>query len=92
MQTSKINTKSKNTNVNTIDYQNYTIVSCLNERTIYMKITDRVAFLCYEGNIDEKDLRLSLDLETSYRLLCNCFSQTPEHEINITRNKRRHRR
>jgi hypothetical protein len=70
----------------TFEIDHYTVSSCLNERTIYLKITDRVAFLCYEGNIDENDLRLSIDLRSSYRLMCNCFSQEEGHEVEFVIN------
>lgn len=79
-------TKAATTNNHTFEVDHYTVMACLNERTIYLKITDRVAFLCYEGNIDENDLRLSIGLKDSYRLLCNCFAREEGHGVNCVVN------
>lgn len=68
------------------EMDHYTVMTSLNERSIYLKITDRVAYLCYEGNVDENDLRLSLDLQTSYRLMCNCFRREEGHAVEFVVN------
>ena len=57
----------------TFTYKNYSIVSSLNERTIYLKIIDTINFLSYEGNVDIKELRISIDLEGAYKIMINCF-------------------
>jgi hypothetical protein len=54
-------------------FKNYSIVSSLNERTIYLKVIDTINFLSYEGNIDLKELRVSIDLEGVYKIMYNCF-------------------
>jgi hypothetical protein len=56
-------------------YKNYSIISSLNERSIYLKITDTINFLSYEGNIDLKELRVSISLEDVYKIMTNCFTR-----------------
>ncbi len=59
-------------------YKNYSIISSLNERSIYLKITDTINFLSYEGNIDLKELRVSIALEDVYKIMTNCFTRENE--------------
>ncbi len=54
---------------------NYSIVSSLNERTIYFKITDTVSFYQYEANVDIKELRLMIELEDAYTIISRCFEE-----------------
>ena len=55
-------------------YKNYSIVSSLNERSIYLKITDTVNFMSYEGNIDLKELRTSIALDDAYNIMTKCLA------------------
>jgi hypothetical protein len=59
----------------TFNYKNYSVVASLNERSIYLKIIDTVNFLSYEGNVDLKELRVSIDLEGAYKIMINCFKE-----------------
>ena len=58
----------------TFIYKNYSIVASLNERSIYLKIIDTINFLSYEGNVDLKELRVSIDLDGAYKIIINCFT------------------
>jgi hypothetical protein len=71
---------------NTYEINQHSVVCSLNERSIYLKITDKIAFLCYEGNFDLKDFRLTIDLNGIYQVLCNCFSREEGYEFNLTTN------
>lgn len=71
---------------NSFEINNYSVLISLNERTIYLKITDQIAFLCYEGNIDSKELRLSIELNNSYELMCKCFAKELDHTVKFTNN------
>lgn len=62
---------------------NYSIISSLNERTIYIKVIDKITFMCYENNIDMKDLRLNTDLDCAYQMITNCFNKCPEHIVAV---------
>lgn len=66
--------------------ENYSIVSSLNERTIYIKVIDTITFMCYESNIDSKELRLSIELSDAYKLMCKCFLLESGYTVNITVN------
>ena len=66
--------------------ENYSIVSSLNERTIYIKVIDTITFMCYESNIDSKELRLSIELSDSYKLMCKCFLLESGYNVNISVN------
>lgn len=45
----------------------------LNERTIYIKVSDTVNYTVYESNVELKELRLSLDLEDAYKVIVRCL-------------------
>jgi hypothetical protein len=48
-------------------------IASLNERTIYIKVSDAVNYTVYESNIELKELRLSLDLEDAYKIIVKCL-------------------
>ena len=71
----------------TFNYKNYSIVTSLNERSIYMKIIDTINFLSYEGNVDLKELRVSIDLDGAYKIMINCFKEEePDYSVTISVN------
>jgi hypothetical protein len=59
----------------TFNYKNYSVVLSLNERSIYLKIIDTINFLSYEGNVDLKELRVSIDLDCAYKIMIKCFKE-----------------
>jgi hypothetical protein len=58
----------------------------LNERSIYLKVIDTVNFLSYEGNVDLKELRVSIDLEGAYKIIINCFKEESNFAVTISVN------
>ena len=70
----------------TFSYKNYSIVASLNERTIYLKIIDTINFLSYEGNVDLKELRVSIDLDGAYKIIINCFKEESNYSVYISVN------
>lgn len=68
------------------EQNNYLITSSLNERTIYIKVINKVTFMCYENNFDAKELRLSIDLNDSYQLINKCFSKKNGYNVTFTVN------
>jgi hypothetical protein len=68
------------------EFENYSVISSLNERTIYIKVIDTITFMCYESNIDSKELRLSIELCDSYKLICKCFRLESGYNVIITVN------
>ncbi len=67
-----------------LEFGNYSIVSSLNERSIYLKITDNIGFLQYESNIDIKELRLNIDLSDSFMIIKNCFEEKEGYQVKFT--------
>jgi hypothetical protein len=63
--------------------KNYTILTSLNERSIYMKITDTVGFMCYEGTVDPSGLRVSIALADAYVIITNCFAEESVYAVNM---------
>ena len=70
----------------TFNYKNYSVVLSLNERSIYLKIIDTVNFLSYEGNVDLKELRVSIDLDGAYKIIINCFKEESNYSVTISVN------
>uniref|UniRef100_A0A6C0ITM4 Uncharacterized protein n=1 Tax=viral metagenome TaxID=1070528 RepID=A0A6C0ITM4_9ZZZZ len=67
----------------TFEIKQYTIVASLNERNIYIKLTDNVNFINYESNVDAKELRLQFELKDIYSLIKNCFEQKPDFNVSF---------
>ena len=70
----------------TFNYKNYSIVASLNERAIYLKIIDTINFLSYEGNVDLKELRVSIDIEGAYKIMICCFKEESNYSVCISIN------
>lgn len=59
----------------TFTKRNYSILTSLNDdKTIYIKITDTVNFICYEENIQQSELRKDITLKNHYELIQKCFA------------------
>jgi hypothetical protein len=71
---------------NSFEFNNYSILSSLNERTIYIKVIDKITFMCYEHNVDAKELRLCIDLNDTYILITKCFQREENHSVNLNIN------
>jgi hypothetical protein len=65
------------------DFDNYSIVSSLSERTIYIKLIDKTLYMCYESNVDAKELRLSIELNNTYQLITKCFRKESGYSIGL---------
>ena len=70
----------------TFNYKNYSVVLSLNERTIYLKIIDTINFLSYEGNVDLKELRVSIDIDGAYKIMVSCFKEETNYSVYISAN------
>ena len=64
--------------------KNYTILTSLQERSVYMKVTDTVGFMCYEGTVDTTGLRISIALADAYVIITNCFAEESGYFVNIS--------
>jgi len=65
------------------DFDNYSIVSSLGERNIYIKVIDKTLYMCYESNVDAKELRLSIELNNTYQLITKCFRKEAGYSIGL---------
>lgn len=59
-------------------HEHYTILLSFNEQSIYIKLTDTVNFMCYEGNFESCDFPKNFSLQEMYTVLQKCF-QGEEH-------------
>lgn len=64
--------------------QNYSVVLSLNERTIYLKLTDQVNFTSYEANLDSKEIRVPIELNDAFQMMRNCFDETENHKTAVS--------
>lgn len=69
---------------NSFQLNQYSVLTAVSDRTIYIKIVDTHCYMCYEGNVDIKELRLNLELADVYTLINKCFTnEDDEYSVNI---------
>jgi hypothetical protein len=56
-------------------YNNYLITTSLGERSIYIKIIDKITYVCYESNLDSKEFRVSASIEDIYAIISKSFEE-----------------
>ena len=62
--------------------KHYSILSSLSDRTFYIKIVDTQCFMCYENNVDMKELRINIGSTSAadvYQLINKCFLQNDDN-------------
>ena len=69
--------------MNNFELNDYSVTSSLNQRTIFVKIINRLSYICYESNLDITEFRLSFGIEDIYKLMLKCFKCQNE-EANVT--------
>jgi hypothetical protein len=63
--------------MDTFSFKNYSIITItsLIDRSIYLKVTDTINNLTYEGSFDLKKLRIyNLTIDAVYISMANCFN------------------
>jgi hypothetical protein len=71
----------------TFHRDNFTVLLSLNERAIYLKLTDNVNFVAYERNLDPKELQLAnMELAAIHQIVTFCLAGTnpPDYDAVIT--------
>ncbi len=71
----------------TFQRDNFTVLLSLNERAIYLKLTDNVNFVAYERNLDPKELQLAnMELAAIHQMVAFCLvgTKTPDYDAVIT--------
>lgn len=61
----------------------YFVTCSLNQRTIFIKLVNKLSYICYEANLDAKEFRLPFDIEHTYKLIAKCFKQQEESDYKI---------
>jgi hypothetical protein len=61
----------------------YFVTCSLNQRTIFIKLVNKLSYICYEANLDAKEFRLPFDIEQIYKLIAKCFKQQEETDFKI---------
>jgi hypothetical protein len=65
----------------TLRYKNYSVILSLNERNIFIKLSDNITWCCYECNVDGKELRLSFGLEDIFNIIASCFRNDTDYNV-----------
>ena len=66
----------------TFEFENFSVISSLCERNIYIKFSDNINFTTYESSLDQKELRLNFALPEIYQIIKKCFQK--EEHFNVT--------
>lgn len=71
---------------NNFEYNNYTIVSSLNEEeeNIYIKVIDKVSLMYYENTFDLQKLGVSFSLTDTYQIINKCFIKESGYKATLT--------
>jgi hypothetical protein len=62
----------------------YTILTSLSGRTIYIKLTDNIGYVCYETHVEANEFHLSLPAESIYQLITQCFAEDTGYTADIS--------
>jgi hypothetical protein len=65
------------------EISDYFVTCSLNQRTIFIKLVNKLSYICYEANLDGKEFRLPFDIEHTYKLITRCFKQQEDSEFKI---------
>jgi hypothetical protein len=52
--------------------------------TVYLKITDTLNFMCYEGNLQPSDFKKDFTVADQYAIIQKCFEQSSDYEVIMT--------
>jgi hypothetical protein len=72
----------------TFEFDNYTVTTSLNERTIYIKFVDALSYMGYETTVDQSEITISVDLEAYARILKSCFMREEGYVCRVSVNSR----
>ncbi len=62
----------------------YTVLLSQNDQTIYIKLTDTVNFMCYEGNLESSDFPKNYSLVENFTILQKCFEALNDYRVTIS--------
>jgi len=67
----------------TFEINNFSVISLLNEKNIYIKFLDNINFIIYETNVDKQGLNLNFALAKIYQIMIKCFMKEQNFTLNI---------
>lgn len=70
----------------TFEFNNFSVISSLCERNIYIKFTDNINFTTYESTLDQKELRLNFALPEIYKIMKKCFQKEEHYNVEVIAN------
>jgi hypothetical protein len=70
----------------TFEFNNFSVISSLCERNIYIKFTDNINFTTYESTLDQKELRLNFALPEIYKIIKKCFQKEEHYDVEVIAN------
>lgn len=70
----------------TFEFNNFSVISSLCERNIYIKFSDNINFTTYESTLDQKELRLNFALPEIYKIIKKCFQKEEHYNVEVTAN------
>lgn len=70
--------------MDTYNIGNYSVVSSLNERTIYIKVVNTLSYMVYEINADSKELRVQGSVSDIYKIVKMCFEQKDKDNYDVS--------
>ena len=68
----------------TYTHGHYTVLLSQNEQSIYIKLTDTVNFMCYEGNLESSDFPKNYSLVENFTILQKCFEALNDYRVTLT--------
>jgi hypothetical protein len=75
---------AENKMIHTFERDAYTVLLSQNDRVIFIKLTDNINYVSYEGNVEQKELQLQLELADIYQIIHKCFTREPEYDVAIS--------
>jgi len=68
----------------TYTHGHYTVLLSQNDQTIYIKLTDTVNFMCYEGNLESSDFPKNYSLVENFTILQKCFEALSDYRVTLS--------
>jgi len=67
----------------TFEINNFSVITSLSEKNIYIKFLDNINFIIYDSNVDQQVLYLNFALPEIYQIIMKCFKKEPNFTINV---------
>jgi hypothetical protein len=68
----------------TYTHGHYTVLLSQNEQSIFIKLTDTVNFMCYEGNLESSDFPKNYSLVENFTILQKCFEALHDYRVTLS--------